>query len=236
MRAVLCVALAALALAACKPAPKTEVTTTDAAVAPASTAMPPAGEPATGLFTGTLPCADCPGIETRVQLRPDGRFLLHEQFTGRRGAATASDFGRWEEAEGRVTLHGKGQPRTFLRAGADRLRPAEAADAAFGLARDTRSPGFLQPVSLHGAFTYLADGASLRDCLTGLVRPVAMSADYLALEREYLASRTAPGAALGVQVEVTLEMQPAMEGEGQTESWVVRRFVTALPGAACPAA
>lgn len=221
-----------LLLAACRAAP-----TPEALVAVA----PPAAVPATGLFAGTLPCADCPGIRTTLQLRPDARFLLHELYEGRGEQAVASDFGHWQEADGRVTLAGKGQPRQFRRDGPDRLRLLDLAGSEirsplpYDLHRDTRTAAIAAPVSLHAAFTYQADAPRLRDCATGLDLPVAMTADYPALERGYLAVRPAPGAPVVVQVDVTLEMQPAMEGDGRTESWVVRRFATALPGAACPA-
>ena len=33
-----------------------------------------------GEFSGKLPCADCPGIETKLTLNEDGSFLLDETY------------------------------------------------------------------------------------------------------------------------------------------------------------
>ena len=49
-----------------------------------------------------------------------------------------------------------------------------------------------------GEFRYLADSATFTDCASGVRWPVAMSADYQTLERNYLQSRSAPGAPLTI--------------------------------------
>lgn len=33
-----------------------------------------------GVFTGTVPCADCPGISTTLGLKADGSYALHEVY------------------------------------------------------------------------------------------------------------------------------------------------------------
>lgn len=38
-----------------------------------------------GTFTGTMPCADCPGIDTRLVLSADGTYKLHETYRDRLG-------------------------------------------------------------------------------------------------------------------------------------------------------
>ena len=93
--------VATLAVAACKPqAPAEPVAPT----APAEPAAPAAAAPVAvesapammtaadvpfdikgfaGTFTGTLPCADCPGIDTRITLNADGSYALHEVYQGK---------------------------------------------------------------------------------------------------------------------------------------------------------
>ena len=114
----------ALALAACKPA-------AEPAPAPATTAEAPAtpvesgsvvGIDATavvnhdrpdpagfdrkafaGRFAGTVPCADCPGIDTHLAINADGTFTLEETYRDR-GAGHKST-GTWTiEADGKRLL------------------------------------------------------------------------------------------------------------------------------------
>ena len=47
-----------------------------------------------GIFTGILPCADCAGIETTLQLFSDGRYELTENYSGK--GIFISD-GLWEK-------------------------------------------------------------------------------------------------------------------------------------------
>lgn len=53
-----------------------------------------------GRFSGTLPCASCPGIDTTLQLRGDGSYTLTEQYQEREDGAFTGD-GTWTaEADG----------------------------------------------------------------------------------------------------------------------------------------
>lgn len=90
----------ALALAACKPA--AEPAAAPAATAEAPTAPVESGTDAAavvhhdrpdpagfdrkafaGTFAGTVPCADCPGIETHLAIDADGTFRLDETYQDR---------------------------------------------------------------------------------------------------------------------------------------------------------
>src|SRR5215831_11048242 len=67
-----------------------------------------------GTYEGTLPCADCPGIRTKVQLRMDGRFTLTQEYL-ERSVAPRTVQGRFDwDADGRdVLLEGPGGPLRF---------------------------------------------------------------------------------------------------------------------------
>lgn len=47
-----------------------------------------------GRFVGMLPCADCPGIDTRITLNADGTFELLETYQDRKVKTTPVD-GTW---------------------------------------------------------------------------------------------------------------------------------------------
>jgi copper homeostasis protein (lipoprotein) len=79
----------------------------------------------------------------------------------------------------------------------------------------------------------MADAARYVDCLTGQNVPVAMTADYLALERAYLAARPEPGAPLLVTFEGHVDMLPGIEGDTLDETLVVDAFDRVWPGEGC---
>lgn len=88
-----------------------------------------------GTFKGTLPCADCPGIDTTLELKPDGSFLLKEAFLGQAGAPTKVD-GTWTVEAG--DKHIRLDPNT--KAEADRLYAISAHDRIAQLGADGKPP------------------------------------------------------------------------------------------------
>jgi copper homeostasis protein (lipoprotein) len=52
-----------------------------------------------GIFAGTLPCASCPGIDTRLELQVDGPFKLTESYQGKTGAPAVVE-GTWTVEDG----------------------------------------------------------------------------------------------------------------------------------------
>ena len=63
-----------------------------------------------GAYEGVLPCADCPGIKTRLTLKPDGRYEFSTQYLDRQPAPTV-ETGKffWNAGGNGITLEGSGQ-------------------------------------------------------------------------------------------------------------------------------
>ncbi len=58
-----------------------------------------------GMYTGSLPCLDCEGIETSVLLKKDSTFELNTKYRGKPGILFASKGSfSWDEDGGRITL------------------------------------------------------------------------------------------------------------------------------------
>lgn len=108
---------AAVALAACKPQAPAEAPAPAAAPDPAApAAAEPAPAPAdampanlpfdqkgfAGTFKGTLPCADCPGIDTTLVLNADGTYRLDTVYQGKPRAFSAD--GTWTTEAGDRTV------------------------------------------------------------------------------------------------------------------------------------
>lgn len=109
--------LAVLALTACDRQETSGPTTAPDASVPAEPA-PAAAETAAaspdtvaafdvkafaGSFSGTLPCADCPGIDNKLTLNADGTFVLEETYQDSRSATNKLD-GTWTAEENNTRL------------------------------------------------------------------------------------------------------------------------------------
>lgn len=118
---LLAVMASTLAIAACKPQAPAEPATpaTDTAPVAAAEPAPVAAESAgassvaevpfdvkgfAGTFSGTLPCADCPGIDTTITLKPDGTYAVHEVYQGKPGSFDSDGTWTAEENGQRVRL------------------------------------------------------------------------------------------------------------------------------------
>jgi uncharacterized lipoprotein NlpE involved in copper resistance len=74
-----------------------------------------------GAYEGVLPCADCPGIKTRLVLHADGQFDLDTQYLDRQVAPqTARGRFSWNSAGSSITLDAAGWGQQF-RVGEGRL-------------------------------------------------------------------------------------------------------------------
>ena len=74
-----------------------------------------------GTYEGVTPCADCPGIKTRLTLQGDGVFELSTQYIDRQPAPqTVRGSFSWDASGGIVTLEGPGRRQRF-RVGEGRL-------------------------------------------------------------------------------------------------------------------
>jgi len=115
-RNALLVTVVIAALSACKPqapaeppAPPAQPEAAAAPAAPAADALPSTqGAPFdakafAGTFTGTLPCADCPGIDTRLVLAADGTYTITESYQSRSAPELKGD-GTWTAEENNTRL------------------------------------------------------------------------------------------------------------------------------------
>lgn len=200
----------------------------------------PAALEAPATFRGTIPCADCPGIDLTVTLFPDGTYRLRRVYLERGPDATWHDLGRWsDDGDGRLALRGGGDaPQWFARFAWDSLRVLDGEGRAitsglpFGLAR-TNDVDLVEDVqSLRGMMTYMADAARFTECRSGASFALATEGAYLSLERAYLDARSAPGEPLLVAVRGRLAVHPGMEG-GPVPTLFVDGFEGAFPGVGC---
>lgn len=190
-------------------------------------------------FVGVTPCADCTGIEQTLTLRADGLYRLRRVYQ-EKPAGTFAELGRWtlDAQRKRLTLLSASEMQLFevrddstLRQ-LDRLGQPIKSAANLDLHRSAQVDPINDSLKLHGEFRYLADAATFTDCVSGKHWPVAMSEDYLAMERNYLQVGSGPAEPLLVSFEGRIEVIAAMEGP-PNEQILVERFDGSQPGASC---
>ena len=235
----LIVAIAALLFAGCV-ATSTPASTSDAGSGDVHASI---GElPAS--FAGRIPCADCPGIDVRLNLFPDGSYFQSMTYLER--DFTYDDIGRWDARpslngtdQNVIELRGEGEQPTLIGISGDgdavQLLDAEGREITSGMNYTLRrTPEFerIEPrLTMSGMYRYMADAALFTECRIGLRFPVSMEADNIALETGYLAVREEPGEEVLVTLEATIALRPAMEGDALEPALVPDRFIEARPGA-----
>lgn len=197
-------------------------------------------------YAGTLPCADCPGVDWHLDLWPTGRFHLRRDYRERDGRD--DDIGRWRSnpADGSLLLFG-GREAPLRLAVIDeatlRLLDLQGRAIESSLPYELRRLEDFTPAEvslfMSGEFSYLADAASFRECRSGARYPVLMEGDYLALERQYLALRKQLGeqapSSLLVSMDGSIVNRRVMESEGPSQSLRVDKFTSLLPRSHCEA-
>ena len=192
-------------------------------------------------FRGTLPCADCAGIRTRIDFQPGGGYVQRSTYLLDGHDDTFYEVGRWQvSSDARtVTLSGGRTGPAYWAIERTTLRRLDVSgrriesELPYTLVRGER----LEPIEYRGALTgmfrYEADAAHFRDCASGIEWPVSNDDDYLALERAYGERRASPGAELRVTLHGRIELRPRIEGTGQIPMLVVERFDRVAGGEGC---
>lgn len=210
---------------------------------PADAAPDMAGATVEGLrlpagFVGELPCADCDGIDFRLDLWPDQVFHLRRAWDGK--DMQRDSIGRWtvEGAAGIIALRGADEIQQFRVLGPDRLEaiPREGAPPAAGASAVLTAEAEFRPFEPHlplrGMLTYTADAAHFTECLTGRDYPLVPDRDFPALEHAYLAAGEAGGPVMASFDGGIVEHPPAAGG-APVPSVLVERFVGIWPGETC---
>ena len=203
----------------------------------------PFGElPAT--FTGTLPCASCPGIDYHLNLMVDGVFFLRQAYQDREGGPF-DDIGRYllsSDGDQLTLFGGREAPLRLAISAPDTLRLLDRdgghieSELNYNLSRQPELQPLEPRLLLGGMYRYMAGAGRFRECLTGLDMPVATEADNRALEEAYLAAREQPGEEMRVSLEGQISQRMPMEGPGPVLTLVPERFIGVSRELKCPPA
>jgi copper homeostasis protein (lipoprotein) len=241
--ALLPVLMCVLAIAGCEQKSATPPSPDQAAIAapepsPAARSVP---QQLPALYSGTLPCADCPGIRFDLDLRANHVYVLRMTYLERN--TSVDDIGQWSIGQDDVlTLTGGDErPSAWAIRDVDTLDKLDVEGKPIESTLNytiVRQPAYaaLEPhLTMRGLYRTMADAAQFEECLTGLKLPVAMEGDNVALQTAYASVRHEPGTPVMASVEGRIAMRPAMEGDQPVEMLVVDKFVRFWPNESCGA-
>jgi uncharacterized lipoprotein NlpE involved in copper resistance len=110
---VICIiSVLVLSLDACKPKNESKNQATEIADA---TSLSQNGADWAGSYAGTIPCADCTGINVHLVLNSDETYQLHCQYLGKENNPDYSVSGKftWNDAKNVITLDSQDWPRYY---------------------------------------------------------------------------------------------------------------------------
>lgn len=168
-------------------------------------------------YADTLPCADCPGIYTQLELLTDSTYAMLHTYLERSKQPEAT-FGSYVLQDGKLTLEASPRPMYYQVVG-DSLRALDIngkpidSPLSYNLAAQKGQIDLTQPFSARGSYFYMADAASFTFCNTRKALPVHMDKANLEAERRFMKSN--PGSEkrpITLRVIATVKEMPNMEG------------------------
>jgi copper homeostasis protein (lipoprotein) len=190
------------------------------------------------LFSGTVPCPTCDGIDLSIVLWPDSTFYYRQAYLGAPYRKTWYDMGKWNVKAGRLQLEGN-SVHLFSVRDATTIRKLNLAGKEpdqperYDLSRAGDFVPFEISGEIAGMYSYMADAGVLAECRTGKRIPVASAGDNAALERAYLEARITPGEPLYVRIDGRLTREPATGESTIRESIIVDRFIEVRKDRSC---
>lgn len=192
-----------------------------------------------GVYAGEFPCINCAAIEATLWLRTDGGFVLRQRLrddgsapgvaAGAGGPSTAHGLGRWswDDVSAEVVLRGRGPERRLVVRNDGALELRVSSPAEHVLARDAAAPPFGDRLILDGESAVSENGASFKECSTGLTFTVADAGAYRELRRQHRRMNARGKVAL-----TTVEGH-LIGASTTSERLVVDKFIAIKPGTGC---
>lgn len=197
-----------------------------------------------GYYTDTLPCADCPGIETSLWIRNDSSFVLQERYLDR-DTVPRGLVGQWHLVGDLLTVGYAGEKPEFYRYTEEGLLTVDEMGRTFDTELDYSLDKLADEIGdaiprmrLAGTFTYMADAQSFQPCGTRFPIPCVGGMDMgeeegeplvqfnnADLQKAYLKAVKNGGDPWAIEAVCTIGMGPAMEGDGADEYIFIERVI-----------
>ena len=183
-----------------------------------------------GVYAGTFPCSDCPGIPSTLWLRPDGRFFFRQHYPAddHREAMDAYSLGRWIADGADIELRGSGPRRSLTRIDPDTLDMQTDSDLEHRLIRQANAAPFSATIRLTGMMRMKGARAIFAECLAGFDVPVAKGTEFTRFRHQYRSAGVR-----GEAIYVELEGRFSWTADGVPRTLTIERFITAKTDGSC---
>lgn len=193
-----------------------------------------------GVFSDTIPCADCSGIITSLNLEADSSFVLEQEYIGlQEGDRVFYQLGKWSLVDSLLRLSEITEgPRQFKIVSTNELKTLDnegvmvtGTNLNFSLRRKNTAFIAKKPITLRGMAIDSGADSRIKICAWGKDVPLEFTKltewpDSLAKQKDLLKTRTL--------VEVSGSFQTATDANGkQTQRFSAGKFLKLLPGEKC---
>lgn len=174
--------------------------------------------PTENVFSGVVPCADCAGIETTLQLAKDGTYILGRTYLAAKNEEnTFFETGHWVMDGKKIVLSQQDGQKSYYQMKGENLVmldiDGEPIQSSLNYELDK-----VKPKKLAGEYSYFADSALFTECGIGRRYDAAENID---LERGYSATGVEGGTPVYVEIEGYYTVRPSME-DGLFDNAVVQ--------------
>src|SRR5690554_3104376 len=191
-------------------------------------------------YSGTLPCADCPGIDYRLNLFADHSYYLQMHYRDSGDVSTFYQLGQWLQQDNQLRLLSDDPQQMAFRIETDdtihlldqQFQPIDS-QLNYQLQRKATFQAVYPAMPFRGMYRYMTDSGIFTECLTGQRWFVAQEADNRALETLYLDYADESNNALLAEVTGSLESRPNSDTGVMQPTLIVSQAEHIWPGESC---
>lgn len=186
-------------------------------------------------WRGTLPCADCEGIDTSLFLEKDGTWVMNQGYQGGKAATEFAAYGAWARTADKLVLTDAKGEKLYFRVKGDALemldREGNPIDSQLNYTlQPMKSSLPSTPMAMRGMYLYSVGAATFTDCATG--KRIAVNPDTQ-LEQKFSEARGNRHQAVLLEVEGHFTQKLNPDTGALVKTLVADKNATFLAGKEC---
>ena len=189
-----------------------------------------------GLFYDTLPCADCPGIATKLYLKPDKTFVLEKEYISK---STSYETGVWAVNDSLLQLTGTDSPQHFKIISYAKLsmltnegKEIQSGTRKMELDRNNVPFRPLQPVPVEGIYSAKGDTMTLHICSMNHDYGATLDSGAMMMTEKYK-KVAAQGQPIYAKLAGHFELRPSLNDTTTQDFFVIEKFIKFIPDQTC---